>query len=976
MSEADQTGRAKARGVGESGMRSIAHLPLTRRDAAIVSACLLGLLALYPVSDTLFDVGFHLAFMVGAVAMLEMARNLRRFVRDDYPLVLALSVGSVALLQLAHAIAMPSLGIIGMTSPDIDEKLILGSGLVLVVSMLAAPWAAGRRLRFGHWAAGLAAVTTLIVVAVFLGPDFIVTAGPKGPTGVAIVADFVIGLGLIVALFLTHRRRARLDSALAAGVEFALVVATVEWLARPFVRSDNFTGVMSVLFVAVLYIAVTENGLAKPTDLMVSELQESGQEAAAGRAHALDELRASEEKYLTIFEQSPAGLLLFDRSLVITHSNERLWRLLECSEDDIVGRDLHDLPDPDLVLQIAGSLEGRLGVFEGRLRNDFNAGEELWLSVRAAPLKDASGEVAGGMAIFVDLSEAKQAEDLIQQLALHDPLTGLANRTLFHERLQQAIVGGEAGSSPLAVLYIDLDRFIDINHLVGHGPADKVLQEVAERMSSACAEADTVARWGGDEFAILLPDVPGSAGVMRKAERIALALATPWQLDEHEISIAASIGIALYPQDGLDAETLLEHAAMAEDRAKKERGGCYRFYDPHTDDLVKERIGVEAELRQALKKQQLRLYYQPQVGLGAGEFVGVEALVRWMHPERGLLQPAAFLPVAEASDLIDELTAWVVGEACRQAADWQRAGHPLRVAVNVSARDFRSGHVVGVVEAALETTGLDPRLLEVELTETAIVEDMESTTRQLEALRARGISVALDDFGTGYSSLSHLRLLPISRVKIDRSFVSGSAHDARAATIVRTMIDLIQGLGAEVVAEGVEDKEDLDFLTSEGCDIAQGYYFSRPVSNDELVSLLSPGWAGEGHAQPSPAALVPLRRERRRQPAQHSRGGEDADGQGEFTARREPERPQRARIATQRRHHAVAVHGAQPHEEHDESDLDQQRRSVRGAEQARRGADLGQGAAHAGEQHRAQREAGDGGEAAHAGGPLRPAHSA
>jgi diguanylate cyclase (GGDEF)-like protein len=503
-----------------------------------------------------------------------------------------------------------------------------------------------------------------------------------------------------------------------------------------------------------------------------------------------------------------------------------------------VGSDLHALPDAQLVAQIGSALEGQTGVFEGRLRNVFNGGEELFISARAAPLVNADEESAGGIAIIVDLTESKRAEELIERLAFHDTLTGLANRTLLRDRLRRALLAAARGRSPLAVLYLDLDRFADANHLLGQAGADRVLQTVAARLETVVREADTVARWGADEFILLLPEARGTDAATRVAEELARALAAPLEIDGHAITLTASVGIALFPHDGTDAEMLLEHAAIATAHAKAADGNCLRFYDAAVGREVRERVELEGELRRAISEREFVLFYQPQVDLESAHIVGVEALVRWQHPQRGLLPPDAFLPVVETMGLMEELTAWVAAEACRQAAAWQRAGRPVRMAVNLSARDFRSERVTTAVDAALSASGLEPQWLEVELTETAIVEDIEATARQLEALRARGITVALDDFGTGYSSLTHLRTLPIRRVKIDRSFVSRAAGDGRDAAIVGAMIDLIHSLGFEAIAEGIETEQDLAFLRGHACDLGQGYLFSRPVPAEACAELL------------------------------------------------------------------------------------------------------------------------------------------
>lgn len=812
--------------------------PITRQDAFVIAAGLIALASLYPFSDRLFDIACELAFVIGAISVLEMARNLRLFVRDDYPLFLAVSVGVVAALQLVHTATYPSLHLLGGGDANLTEQLQLAGGLLLAAAMLAAPFVAGRRLALLPLVGCYALVTGLILAVIFSGSAPPVLTAEGTATTLAITTNLLVAFALAFAVGLTRRRRKRIEPALATVVEIALCVAALGWLLRIFLPVDEFTHLIGVLFIALLYVAVTKNGLARPTTLMVAELKEHGEHEARGRTRALAQLRDSDERYRTVFEQSPAGLLLFDRKLVVTGCNARLCELLKSPEEAIVGRDLHELPDAQLVAQISAALEGQTGVFEGRLRNTFHGGEELFISARAAPLVNAYDESTGGIAIIVDLTESKRAEELIERLAFRDTLTGLPNRTLLRDRLRRALLAAPRSAAQLTVLCLNLDHFADTNHLVGNAGADRMLQEVAARLESVVRATDTVARWGADEFIVLLPEAKGTEGATRVAEELAHALVAPFEVDDRTIALTASVGVALFPHDGADAETLLEHAAIAKGRAKAADGNSLRFYDAAAGREVMERVALEDELRRALHEHEFVLYYQPQVDLERAHIVGVEALVRWQHPQRGLVAPIAFLPVVETMGIMEELTAWVVAEACRQAAAWQRGGHAVRMAVNLSARDFHGGRVIAVVDAALGVSGLAPQWLEVELTETAIVEDTEATARQLEALRARGITVALDDFGTGYSSLSHLRTLPISRVKIDRSFVSRVAVDGRDAAIVCAMIDLIHSLGLEATAEGIESEEDLAFLRGCSCDLGQGYLFSRPLPAEACAELL------------------------------------------------------------------------------------------------------------------------------------------
>jgi diguanylate cyclase (GGDEF)-like protein/PAS domain S-box-containing protein len=816
---------------------------ITGRDMLVVSLGLTGLTALYPLSDRLFDSACELVFVIGAVVVLEMARRLRWFVSDDYPLFLAVSVAFVAALQLAHAAADPRVALLGASDSNLAEQLQLASGIVLACAMCIAPWFAGRRLRLVPWLVGFVLGCGVLAVTIYWWHLFpVAVEADGGASGAAWLIEALVAAALGSAVWMTHRQRRHLSPALVRAVEVAVVCAAIGWLLRIFFPSDDITRLTNVLFIALLYLAVTENGLARPTALMLNDLKEHDEQATRERGQALGQLRVSEERYRIVFEQSPVGLFLFDSELIVTRCNARLAELVQRPQEKFVGYDLHELAESGFAAAVRAARDGTLGVFEGNFTSTFNAGKERWISARTAPLLDGCGQSAGGVGIIVDLTESKRAEDLIERLAFNDTLTGLANRTLLRDRLRAALLGVARSQRRLAVVHIDLDRFAAINDLVGHAGADRVLQDVATRLAPLVRNTDTLARWGGDEFVVVLVDVSGEEAATRVAEQIAAALSASWNSDGQQFALSASLGLAIAPHDGSDAETLLEHAAIATRRAKAAGGARSFFYDAEMGREVNSRVRLEAEMRQALEGGEFELYYQPQVDLLSNQIAGAEALVRWQHPQRGLLAPAAFLDVAESTGLIEQLTAWVVDEACAQAAAWLAQGGPaLRMAVNLSARDFRGERVVGLVAGALERSGLAPSLLEVELTEAAIVEDGPSTARQLEALRELGVAIALDDFGTGYSSLSHLRQLPIARVKIDRSFVTQVADDPRSATIVRAMVGLIHGLGLEAIAEGIETEGDLAFLRDHGCDLGQGYLFSRPVPAEEFAKLVDRG---------------------------------------------------------------------------------------------------------------------------------------
>ena len=471
------------------------------------------------------------------------------------------------------------------------------------------------------------------------------------------------------------------------------------------------------------------------------------------------------------------------------------------------------------------------------LRRD---GTEAAIEDSAAPIHDRRGQVTGAVMVFRDVSMTRALSLKMAHLAQHDGLTDLPNRMLLNDRLTQALALAHRHQKKLALLFLDLDRFKGINDSLGHAIGDRLLQSVADRLLSCVRSSDTVSRQGGDEFVILLAEVTEPADAALTAEKILLALSMPHRIDQQDLHLAASIGVVTYPKDGTEAETLLRHADLAMYRAKDSGRNTYRLFEPDMNGYTAERQSLESGLHRAVERHEFVLHYQPIMRLDSGELIGVEALVRWRHPQRGLVLPAQFVPIAEESGFIAAIGRWVLYEACRQTREWRAAGlPPLRLAINVSTVELRGKGYMESVGGILEEHGLEPRDLELELTETFLMRDSNSTAAVLQSLSNLGVRIALDDFGTGYSSLSHLKRFPIDTLKIDQSFVHNLATDADDASIVSAVVGMGKGLQIRVVAEGVETLEQLAFLRKQGCPDGQGYYFSPPVSAREFTLLFA-----------------------------------------------------------------------------------------------------------------------------------------
>ncbi len=469
-------------------------------------------------------------------------------------------------------------------------------------------------------------------------------------------------------------------------------------------------------------------------------------------------------------------------------------------------------------------------------------GFETPIEDSVAPIHDRDGKATGAVIVFRDVSTARAMAAQMTHSAQHDFLTGLPNRMLLNDRVSQAIVLAPRHSKKVAVLFLDLDGFKHINDSLGHPTGDKLLQSIAKRLVSCVRSSDTVSRQGGDEFVVLLSEMEQAEDAAISALRILQAVAEVHTIDHHDLHVTTSIGLSVFPDDGKDAETLVKNADTAMYQAKENGRHSYQFFRPAMTVRAVERQSIEENLRRALERQEFTLHYQPKIRLRTGEITGAEALLRWTHPVRGPVSPAQFIPVAEDCGLILPIGQWVLREACKQARAWVDAGLPIgTMAVNISSMEFRDDGFLESVFAILSETGLDPRLLELELTESVLMKRAESAASVLKMLRARGVQIAVDDFGTGYSSLSYLRKFPIDALKIDQSFVRQITSAPNDTTIVTAVISMGRSMKLRVVAEGVETREELAFLQTHQCEEAQGFYFSRPVLPQQFAMLLKTG---------------------------------------------------------------------------------------------------------------------------------------
>jgi diguanylate cyclase (GGDEF)-like protein/PAS domain S-box-containing protein len=574
------------------------------------------------------------------------------------------------------------------------------------------------------------------------------------------------------------------------------------------------------------------NGLADDITFALDNLdREHEQRAAAIKL----------EQAATVFEYSKEGIMVTDAKNKIISVNRSFIEITGYSAEDVIGQDPSILSSglqTHEFYQRMWTIIAETGSWQGEVWDRRKNGEVYPEALTIICVKNINGTIINHLAIFSDISERKLAQERIQQLAHYDVLTGLPNRVLFNDRLEQAMISAQRNHSRISLLFLDIDRFKQINDTLGHSTGDQLLQNVGRRLLECVREQDTVSRQGGDEFIIVLADADAT-GAELVAEKILHAILQPYTIEQHDLRITASIGIAVYPDHAQDSENLIKYADVAMYQAKENGRNCYQHFDPSMNASSYERLKLETALRDALQRNELEVFYQPQVNLADGHIIGCEALVRWLHPTLGMLYPEKFIPLAEETGLIIPINHWVAEQAIKQCRAWRDIGFDaLTMSINLSALQFRQHSLLQQIRDLLQQYNLPANVLDLELTESILMQGVERTLATLHELSAMGVIISIDDFGTGYSSLSYLKLFPIKQLKIDQSFVRDITTDTSDATMVRTIIVMARSLKLHVIAEGVETAEQAAFLAQCGCERAQGYYYSRPIPAAEFEQLL------------------------------------------------------------------------------------------------------------------------------------------
>ena len=605
-----------------------------------------------------------------------------------------------------------------------------------------------------------------------------------------------------------------------------------------------------------------KDGSHFPIEIMLSPLENTDAILVTAAIRDITVRKAAEEhlahmeaKYRGLLEAAPDAMVVVSPRGKIVLLNVQAEKRFGYSRDELVGKQVKTIiPHGFAERLIADSLRSEEDALDQQIGTGIDLtgqrkdGTEFPIEIMLSPLEGDEGVLV--TAAIRDITARKRAEALIIHSAEHDFLTGLPNRMLLNDRVNQAILLALRHRRRVAVLFLDLDGFKHINDSLGHSTGDKLLQSVGKRLVDCIRGSDTVSRQGGDEFVVLLSEEENSEDASVIARRMLRAVAEAHFIDEHDLHITCSVGISLYPDDGVNAETLIKNADTAMYQAKENGRQTYQFFKPAMNVRAVERQSLEEGLRRALERQEFVVHYQPKIDLKTGKISGAEALLRWNHPTRGSVSPGKFIPVAEDCGLILPIGSWVLRQACQQAQAWLAAGLPMgTIAVNISAMQLREENFVDDVFSMLKETGLDPKFLEVELTESVLMKHAESTAAILSQLRAQGVQVAVDDFGTGYSSLSYLSKFPIDALKIDQSFVSQITTVPDETIIVNAVISMGRSLKLRVVAEGVETQKQMSFLQAHKCDEAQGYFFSRPVPAEQFAKLLKTGIASAASAK-------------------------------------------------------------------------------------------------------------------------------
>ncbi|MDP3821881.1 MAG: EAL domain-containing protein [Burkholderiales bacterium] len=780
---------------------------------------------------------FASMLVCGAVA--TVAWNARELEVPRSVHVLGSACAGALLLDLAHTLSFP--GMPDLFTPNSSTKsaaLFMASRLLTALALLAVaalPWRLDHEPRWVRWVPVAVTAYVIVVCTWVLGwpgsVPALVIDGQALTTTKQVGEYLLVGLFLVASALFVRRLHTPQPFDVASLLCAAVLMAIGEVVFTLYTRLTDLALVVGHVYKVLGFWMVYRT-------IVADSIRSPYQRLAASRQR----LRQSEDELRTITDNIPALVAFVDNEQRYRFVNRNYERWLGLKPEHMLGRTAREVyEDKYEALQpcLERALTGQTFDIDHRVVA-VKAAAGRWFNLMYMPKVGADGIVAGVYILGSDITDRKEAENRALFLAEHDELTTLPNRAAFQSAVTRALAYSTGEGSQFAVIFVDVDRFKVINDTLGHAAGDHLLQTLAERMKQVVRGKDLVARMGGDEMCLLLHDVRDASHASEIAERVLAALKVPVELRtgmQHHVTVSA--GVAIFPQDGTDVETLLRHADIAMYRAKAAGRDGFALFGAHDGKPAEARFKLELELRRAIDAEELVLHYQPRVDVVTGRPLGMEALVRWQHPQRGLLSPAHFIDIAEETGLIVPMGTWVLHQAGQVLRRLEHGGAPgLTMSINVSARQFRSPRLVDEVAAMLAACGCEPRQIELELTESAVMDQPDLAEATMRRLKGLGVRLAMDDFGTGYSSLGALKRFPVDCVKIDRSFVNDIPGDAGDAALTRAIIAMGHSLGLHVVAEGVERRDQLDFLRAEGCDEYQGYYFAKPMPEAAITALL------------------------------------------------------------------------------------------------------------------------------------------
>jgi diguanylate cyclase (GGDEF)-like protein/PAS domain S-box-containing protein len=587
------------------------------------------------------------------------------------------------------------------------------------------------------------------------------------------------------------------------------------------------------------FVAGATDFIAKPVNFELLVQRVRYVLRASQNVKTLAESRARLEMLKVAVDSLPIGITFSDVNGVIVYSNPAEARMHGYQVDELVGKEARSFSTSNRSRHLTADQFKDIGVWRRESVNVRKDGEEFPALLTSISVRDTEACYLGIITTCEDISERKVAEEKIRQLAYYDVLTGLPNRGMFLERLHQTLSQAQRDREKVNLIFLDLDNFKDVNDTQGHDVGDQLLKSVAERLSVCMRDSDVLARLGGDEFVVVCPSLATQDSIAAIVQRIQAVFTDPFELDGRQVYTSASIGIAVYPDDSLDATTLFRCADTAMYQAKNEGRAQFRFFSPELNQKIMQRVELENSLRKGLEKQEFFLHYQPLWDLKTSKMAGVEVLLRWQSSDYGLMQPSTFISLLEDSGLINNVGEWVLRTACKQMREWTISEHrDLKMAVNISGKQMKHPRFLEMLTTIIQETGVDPHNLELEFTESVIMDNVENTVEIFRKLKEMGIQLSIDDFGTGYSSLNYLKHFPVDRIKIDRSFVSDVYNNQSDAAIIEAIVSMAQSLSLRVVAEGVENSDQLHSLSQLGCDEVQGYYLAMPMHAEALAEKL------------------------------------------------------------------------------------------------------------------------------------------